>query len=472
MSYLATPDLSRFGAVLKAVSESDTAGREQIEYIDIDLLDGDPRNFYALPNIAELAENILLVGLQQPLRVRAAENGRFVVTTGHRRRQALLKLVEQGYDQFRQVPCIREPEGESSAMTELRLICGNKDNRVRNGAELAREAERMESILLQLKKEGYEFQGKTRKLVAELLQVSETKLANAKAIKNGLKERSLQVAWEQGNITEACALEIARMPGRDQERLETWLREEKLPCTLRTVREFSALSIKLEHDCERAGRPCPNARAMYDAFVRNDNWEGCCGCCAMCLKRDTCETCCQYVERKEPEPAEEPEGDLEDAVPDWQAQREKFGSRLRKAREETGLDRAAFAERIGAYKATYSAWENGSLPGSSQFPDLARALGVSTDYLYGLTDDPTPPGETQPQPEGQLTIAGWMPGGVNPSEPGEFAVLVDVGNTRYFKTFMRWDGSSWLMLPSKQQAEFPPNWWLRLPPEPEKGETT
>ena len=70
MSYLATPDLSRFGAVLKAVSDSDTAGREQIEYIDIDLLDGDPRNFYALPNIAELAENILLVGLQQPLRVR------------------------------------------------------------------------------------------------------------------------------------------------------------------------------------------------------------------------------------------------------------------------------------------------------------------------------------------------------------------------------------------------------------------
>ncbi|WP_287227544.1 hypothetical protein [Oscillibacter sp.] len=49
------------------------------------------------------------------------------------------------------------------------------------------------------------------------------------------------------------------------------------------------MSIKLEHDCERAGRPCPNARAMYDAFVRNGNWEGCCGCCAMCLKRDTCD---------------------------------------------------------------------------------------------------------------------------------------------------------------------------------------
>lgn len=116
--------------------------------------------------------------------------------------------------------------------------------------------------------------------------------------------------------------------------------------------------------------------------------------------------------------------------------------------------------------------KTGLLPGSQQFPEPGRALGVSTDYLYGLTDDPTPPGETQPQPEGQLTIGRWMPGGVNPSEPGEFAVLGGVGNTRYFKTFMRWDGSSWLMLPSKQQAEFPPDWWLRLPPEPEKGETT
>ncbi len=125
---------------------------------------------------------------------------------------------------------------------------------------------------------------------------------------------------------------------------------------------------------------------------------------------------------------------------DWQREREAFGARLRKAREETGLDKGAFAERIGAYKATYSAWENGDIPGSTRFPELARALGVSTDYLYGLTDDPTPPGAKQPQPEGQLAIAGWMPGSCSPAEPGEFVVLVDVGPIKYFRTFMGWDG--------------------------------
>ena len=271
------------------------------------------------------------------------------------------------------------------------------------------------------------------------------------------------------------------------------------------MREFNAISHKLDHDCKLAGMPCPNARAMYKAFVRHGTWEGCCGCCSCCLRRDTCSVCCDYVERKVVEPAEGPEGepaetpvlehqeipepqtpdedDLEDwleqrkteaetATADWQAEREAFGSRLRKAREATGLDRAAFAESIGAYKATYSAWENGSLPGSSQFPDLAQALGVSTDYLYGLTDDPTPPGAKQPQPEGQLTIAGWMPGSCSPSEPGEFAVLVDLGADGYYRAFMAWDGADWEMLPSRQKPELPIGWWLRLPPEPEKGETT
>ena len=79
--------------------------------------------------------------------------------------------------------------------------------------------------------------------------------------------------------------------------------------------------------------------------------------------------------------------------------RERFSQRLRAAREATGLDRAAFAEKIGEYKATYSAWENGNLPGSGAFPRLAQALGVSTDYLYGLIDDPVP----------KPALAQWQP---------------------------------------------------------------
>lgn len=66
--------MSKFdlGELLKnAVPETDT-GREQIEYIDIDLIDSDDRNFYQLSDLESLAANIETVGLQQPLRVRTS----------------------------------------------------------------------------------------------------------------------------------------------------------------------------------------------------------------------------------------------------------------------------------------------------------------------------------------------------------------------------------------------------------------
>ena len=50
-------------ALAQRVSESGT-GRAQIEYIDIDLLDSDPNNFYRLNDIPELADSIATIGLQ------------------------------------------------------------------------------------------------------------------------------------------------------------------------------------------------------------------------------------------------------------------------------------------------------------------------------------------------------------------------------------------------------------------------
>ena len=87
-------DISKFAATLKPVSESDHTGPEQIEYIDIGLLDGDERNFYQLTDIDELADNIQMCGLQQPIRVRAGEGGRFTIVSGHRRRAAIAQLVD------------------------------------------------------------------------------------------------------------------------------------------------------------------------------------------------------------------------------------------------------------------------------------------------------------------------------------------------------------------------------------------
>ena len=52
------------GDALRGVSELGT-GREQIEYIRLELIDEDPNNFYNLSGIDELAANIELCGLQR-----------------------------------------------------------------------------------------------------------------------------------------------------------------------------------------------------------------------------------------------------------------------------------------------------------------------------------------------------------------------------------------------------------------------
>lgn len=75
--------------------------------------------------------------------------------------------------------------------------------------------------------------------------------------------------------------------------------------------------------------------------------------------------------------------------------------------------------------------------------------------------------EAEPLPEGQMVICGWMPGGTTPAEPGEFAVVVDVGGGKRLKRFFEWDGRRWMM-PGGIEAQAPVVWWMRLPPVPDK----
>lgn len=481
-------DLSRIVGA-GGVSESDTELRE----IFLDKIRENPENFY--PPLPEdeaeaLRESIQANGLLEPLLV-VPDGATYRLVSGHNRLRALRDLRANAFAMdYKTALCRVLPAMDADH--EITAIIEANRQRKKTPAVLQQEAEALTEVYVRRKQAGEDLPGRIRDRVAEAMQVSATKLANLNAIKNGLKDTQLVVWWQTGTMPEAAALEAARMDAEEQEHLRLWLLGHYEKPTLANVRKFRVIWDGCRHECPEAdGAFCPNAEAIYQEDYWDGVWSGA-GCCARCLERDTCEACCDYAERKEQEPHEAPEtpvcppmnedepedwldahrDELEAAAANWKAQREAFGSRLRKAREATGLDRAAFAESIGAYKATYSAWENGSLPGSSQFPDLAQALGVSTDYLYGLTDDPTPPGAKQPQPEGQLTIAGWMPGSCSPAEPGEFAVLVDLGADGYYRAFMAWDGADWEMLPSRQKPELPIGWWLRLPPEPEKGEVT
>lgn len=196
--YLRTDEMSRINT-----------GTEQIVYIDLDRIDPDPSNFYSLDGIDELAGNIELIGLQQPLRVRP-EGDRFTVISGHRRRAACMLIRDGGSEQFAQgVPCIVEYGEATPAMRELRLIYANSSTRVLSPAELSKQAERVQELLYELKRQGVEFPGRMREHVAAACQVSESKLARLSAIRKNLID-VYRLAFDAGKLNEGNAYRLSQ----------------------------------------------------------------------------------------------------------------------------------------------------------------------------------------------------------------------------------------------------------------------
>lgn len=69
--------------------------------------------------------------------------------------------------------------------------------------------------------------------------------------------------------------------------------------------------------------------------------------------------------------------------------------RLKQLRGDLGLSQVEIAERVGVAPSTISGIETGAQGISGIAERLAQALGTTTDYLYGLTDNPLPPNDEE-----------------------------------------------------------------------------
>lgn len=385
-------DIAKFAATLpEAVPESGTTR----EIAVTDIFDN-PLNFYPKPdkgNLGELMDSIRANGMLEPPTVVPAGNGKYRLISGHSRMEAVralsIYLDRQIADRFQTVMC-RVLPSMTPEQEECAVIEANRQ-RVKSPALLAEEAERLTKIYIKRREAGEELPGRIRDRVAEAMQVKKTKLANLSAIKNGLKVPGIIVRWEAGELPEAAALEIARMDDETQYRLLDWIIDHCRTWSINNVREFRTCWTCCKHKCPDTGGFCPNAARMYADRYRYGEWR-CAGCCRECLNRDTCSTACRFVvaERppKEPEPAVPRNPAADD--PRLKNMTPKFCERVKALREATGLTRREFAESIGEYPGTYSAWENNSLAGAGSLPKLALTLGTTMDYLCGLTDDPAP----------------------------------------------------------------------------------
>ena len=246
------------GAELRKAGGPTVDTREVIEYIPIERIDPDPENFYSLEGIDELAGNIELVGLQQPLRVRDGERGHVIIVSGHRRRAAIMLIRAGGSEMFKDgVPCIRERGETSKEMQELRLIFANSQTRIMSAPEMRRQAVKTRELLARLRDQGMDFQGRTRELVASVLQTSDSRVGRLTAIREKLVPELLKY-FDGDKLGETVAYRLSQEDRTTQLKLAIQLGPAVQEMTKDTVE-------KVLEQAKRPREPQPAADADDEA---------------------------------------------------------------------------------------------------------------------------------------------------------------------------------------------------------------
>ena len=212
--------------VLDAINKNSKAGvdespkaRFRTKDISIFKMYRNDMNFYKVDDIEELAEDILMHGLKQNLELvyEQCENGEYRIIAGERRWEALKLLVSKGYKEFEIATCkLTSPQDADEEQIEI--ISANA-YRTKSIAEMIEEEQRLKTSLERMRAAGKQIKGydlnsgRLRDVIASLLQMSRTKVAQIESISNNLipefreelnKERlTFSAAYELSGMTES-----------------------------------------------------------------------------------------------------------------------------------------------------------------------------------------------------------------------------------------------------------------------------
>lgn len=188
----------------------------KLEKVSVRKMKPSKNNFYSIDEeeITRLARTIELVGLQQNFVVKKIPGtDEYEVIAGHKRRLAVLKLLDEGKEEFEMQPC-KIIYTDDDIKNELTLIFTNSTQRIRTDAEMMKEVEETDRLLKQLR-ETQKVEGRTDEIIAQLLGSSKSQVARLKKINNKLIE-PLKSEYEAGNISTAAADKTASLPEEQQ----------------------------------------------------------------------------------------------------------------------------------------------------------------------------------------------------------------------------------------------------------------
>ena len=474
----------------------DTEKRKKLEHISIDLIVPDPGNFYELSGIEELAANISLCGLQQPLLVRPmqGDESKVIIISGHRRHAALKLLIEQdGREDLRDVPCIVEEGREDPRLTQLKLIYANASTRVLTSAEQAKQVEQVEKLLYELKEAGMEFPGRMRDHVAQACKISTGKLARLKVIQSKLAP-VFRDLWESGKLRESVAYTLAgQTPVRQKAvwNAQTENGTKEFRCTDgwcenlfrnmdQAVRSCKKLSCgaRPDHKCVHV-----DARVSYAAGLGQYNSLPCEKCCKSCYNLVSCRFSCGYADaekkarREKANEARKAEKEQQRAKDEPKKELLKLAyQRVGQLRKKHGISAEDFVTaslgwRYARDVERLEKMESGSvvltdrMPGSiwpdeaKHLCDTADLLGCSIDYLLG---------RDAPEERCVQFDTGWKKG--TPPADGEYIALVSFGGNPYPHR-IQWMDGQWWSRGTKLDGVGTVHAWIEEPDEVGDGDT-
>lgn len=234
-----------------AAVDNKPKARFRTKDINIDQLYSNDKNFYSIPDIEQLAQDIFAVGLLENLTVvhDPCDRGEYRIIAGERRWRALTLLVEQGHEEFAVASCqIKTPAEENEEMIQL-IIANTYRNKTT--ADILEEQKKLEETLKHMKEQGLTLNGykldsgRLRDVIADMMQVSSTKIAQIESINKKLIPEFTE-ELKNGGLTFSAAYEISKMSEDIQEDMLEHHREKGL--TYKDVKGYAEEQKKAEEE--------------------------------------------------------------------------------------------------------------------------------------------------------------------------------------------------------------------------------
>ena len=236
-----------------AAEDNKTKARFRTKDIAIKQMYSNDKNFYSIQDIEQLAQDILAVGLLENLTVvhDPCNRGEYRIIAGERRWRALTLLVEKGYEEFSIASCqIKTPAEEHEEMIQLIIANTYRNKTV---ADILEEQKTLEETLKYMKENGLTLHGykldsgRLRDVIANMMQVSSTKIGQIESINKKLIPEFTE-ELKEGRLTFSAAYEISKMPDDIQEDMLEHHREKGL--TYKDVKEYAEEQKKAEEQID------------------------------------------------------------------------------------------------------------------------------------------------------------------------------------------------------------------------------